>query len=425
MPRILLGAGLHEQGQGSSRPTLATIRGSAPSFPAQRMTSLILPPTACRRRRHPPMRCPATTSDTRPQLVFAKRNSDGTAQDPLLFRCQSGPPSVAQSSRSTRPVVTPHELFCRERQSAGIHRIDPKPISSHCRTQFGLQTRIDRGSKMRRLPSGMSAMPGRPHRIARIGSVHTWRSGRLGPCVEYSRGGPERVEKIPDIRSWLDSPPNHCSPDRGSLLCEGVMIPFDLREPINAWSHGAGMMMALPVTWFLWRAVRPDPSVSASETALQHAPIRASRPEAVPPGSASTIQAPVACWSSASASRSATPPVRCSTRCRSAATALSRFQRLDHVGIYPADRGDVYAGGLLAAATPTGCGAPWRPSGRSPWSVPRESGSRACCRSGYRPCLPDDGLGVACSVTGSWRELTRTVRSCRSRWAGSFTASAR
>ena len=31
------------------------------------------------------------------------------------------------------------------------------------------------------------------------------------------------------------------------------MLPFDLREPINALSHGAGMMMALPVTWFLWK----------------------------------------------------------------------------------------------------------------------------------------------------------------------------
>ncbi len=28
---------------------------------------------------------------------------------------------------------------------------------------------------------------------------------------------------------------------------------FDLREPVNAWSHGAGMMLALPVTWILWK----------------------------------------------------------------------------------------------------------------------------------------------------------------------------
>jgi hemolysin III len=30
------------------------------------------------------------------------------------------------------------------------------------------------------------------------------------------------------------------------------MLLFDLREPINALSHGAGMMLALPVTWVLW-----------------------------------------------------------------------------------------------------------------------------------------------------------------------------
>jgi len=31
------------------------------------------------------------------------------------------------------------------------------------------------------------------------------------------------------------------------------MILFDLREPINAWSHAAGMILALPVTWVLWK----------------------------------------------------------------------------------------------------------------------------------------------------------------------------
>ena len=31
------------------------------------------------------------------------------------------------------------------------------------------------------------------------------------------------------------------------------MLLFELREPINAWSHAAGMLLALPVTWFLWK----------------------------------------------------------------------------------------------------------------------------------------------------------------------------
>jgi hemolysin III len=31
------------------------------------------------------------------------------------------------------------------------------------------------------------------------------------------------------------------------------MLLLQLREPINAWSHGAGMLLAIPVTWFLWK----------------------------------------------------------------------------------------------------------------------------------------------------------------------------
>jgi hemolysin III len=31
------------------------------------------------------------------------------------------------------------------------------------------------------------------------------------------------------------------------------MLLFDLREPVNACSHGAGMVLALPVTWVLWK----------------------------------------------------------------------------------------------------------------------------------------------------------------------------
>ena len=37
------------------------------------------------------------------------------------------------------------------------------------------------------------------------------------------------------------------------------MLLFQLREPVNAWSHGAGMLLALPVTWFLWK-----PCITAS-----------------------------------------------------------------------------------------------------------------------------------------------------------------
>ncbi len=34
------------------------------------------------------------------------------------------------------------------------------------------------------------------------------------------------------------------------------MLLFHLREPINALSHGAGMLLALPVTWVLWQRSR-------------------------------------------------------------------------------------------------------------------------------------------------------------------------
>jgi hemolysin III len=44
------------------------------------------------------------------------------------------------------------------------------------------------------------------------------------------------------------------------------MLPFDIREPVNAWSHGAGMMMALPVTWLLWKQCAKIRPCGHSET---------------------------------------------------------------------------------------------------------------------------------------------------------------
>src|SRR5262249_13856226 len=48
--------------------------------------------------------------------------------------------------------------------------------------------------------------------------------------------------------SRLGPAPSPRSTTRGD-----VMLLFQLREPINAWSHGAGMLLALPVTWLLWK----------------------------------------------------------------------------------------------------------------------------------------------------------------------------
>src|SRR5690349_19784451 len=33
---------------------------------------------------------------------------------------------------------------------------------------------------------------------------------------------------------------------------------LDLREPFNAWSHGAGLLLAIPGTLLLWRRSRSD-----------------------------------------------------------------------------------------------------------------------------------------------------------------------
>lgn len=42
------------------------------------------------------------------------------------------------------------------------------------------------------------------------------------------------------------------------------MMMLDLREPINALSHGAGMMLALPLTWVFWQRCVEQVSTAAS-----------------------------------------------------------------------------------------------------------------------------------------------------------------
>ena len=43
------------------------------------------------------------------------------------------------------------------------------------------------------------------------------------------------------------------------------MSLLDLREPVNALSHGAGMILALPVTWILWRRCHKQNAVSSRD----------------------------------------------------------------------------------------------------------------------------------------------------------------
>jgi hemolysin III len=110
------------------------------------------------------------------------------------------------------------------------------------------------------------------------------------------------------------------------------MLLFDLREPINAVSHGAGMMLALPVTWVLWKRCGARN----------------------PCGSARVCRAPHSCVTVRGTCRTARHyRLRalsllvfgiCLTFCYAASTIfhaaplhgepLNQLQRLDHIGIY-------------------------------------------------------------------------------------------
>jgi hemolysin III len=110
------------------------------------------------------------------------------------------------------------------------------------------------------------------------------------------------------------------------------MLPFDLREPINAWSHGAGMMMALPITWLLWRQCdQLNPcKISATcglasrcNTAKAHCPM--ARHQRIKAFSLLIFGISLMFCYAASA-------LFHGVRLRGA--LLSPFQRLDHIGIY-------------------------------------------------------------------------------------------
>ncbi len=110
------------------------------------------------------------------------------------------------------------------------------------------------------------------------------------------------------------------------------MLPFDLREPINALSHGAGMMMALPVTWFLWR------QCGRLNTCRLKRPCDAPSPCVMARG-----KCRVARYQRFKALSLLIFGI-CLTFCYAASAvfhgvpfrgeSLGRFQRLDHVGIY-------------------------------------------------------------------------------------------
>ena len=110
------------------------------------------------------------------------------------------------------------------------------------------------------------------------------------------------------------------------------MLPIDLREPINAMSHGAGMLMSLPVTWLLWyhcKRRNPCAVTQACRTTSRCTP-RARRCEAARHHQLKMISLLVFgttltfCYA-ASALFHGLPYQ---------GAALSPYQKLDHIGIY-------------------------------------------------------------------------------------------
>ncbi|MBV8313044.1 MAG: hemolysin III family protein [Planctomycetaceae bacterium] len=101
------------------------------------------------------------------------------------------------------------------------------------------------------------------------------------------------------------------------------MMLLDLREPINALSHGAGMMLALPLTWVFWQRCVEQVSTAASRdgrdggraTAYQRGKIIALLIYGL---------SLVICFGSSALYHAV---------CLSG-EPLSRLRRLDHVGIY-------------------------------------------------------------------------------------------
>jgi hemolysin III len=98
------------------------------------------------------------------------------------------------------------------------------------------------------------------------------------------------------------------------------MLLFQLREPINAWSHGAGMLLALPVTWFLWKRC-----VTAYDSGDMSSPMSRARHQRIKAlcliifGLTLTL-----CYGTSAVFHGA----------KLSGDPLTRLQRLDHVGIY-------------------------------------------------------------------------------------------
>ena len=83
---------------------------------------------------------------------------------------------------------------------------------------------------------------------------YRWKSGRpVTPGIPQVMA--PRRSKVHRDTSHLADPP--WGSNRYKVAShEVVMTLFDLREPLSAWSHGAGMTLSIPLTWLLWRRWR-------------------------------------------------------------------------------------------------------------------------------------------------------------------------
>ena len=101
------------------------------------------------------------------------------------------------------------------------------------------------------------------------------------------------------------------------------MMFLDLREPINALSHGAGMMLALPLTWVFWERCVEQVSTTASRDGRD-----GRRATAYQRGKIATLLiyelSLVICFGNSALYHAVWL----------SGEPLSRFRRLDHVGIY-------------------------------------------------------------------------------------------
>jgi hemolysin III len=98
------------------------------------------------------------------------------------------------------------------------------------------------------------------------------------------------------------------------------MLLFDLREPINALSHGVGMMLSVPVTWVLWK--RCSELSDAEGKAPERGSSRYQRIKALCMLIFGITL--IVCYGVSAAFHGV----------RLSGEALYRLQRLDHVGIY-------------------------------------------------------------------------------------------